>query len=75
MKNKKPSNEKNTTRTAVLIGAAIGAFLTPIAFFLISLGTEFTSEKIMWLCINGLCFGVLLGGGMGYILTSKYVSF
>ena len=73
---KKPADkDSRITRKAVFIGAVIGVVVTPILFTLISLGSEFTSERITWLCVNSLCVGAMVGGGIGYLLTSKGITF
>lgn len=73
MGKKKISDNDRLTRKGVRTGAAIGAVLMPIFFFVVSSGPEMTDQKTMWLCINGVLSGIVVGGGLGYLLTSKYI--
>jgi hypothetical protein len=69
----KPSEDDRLTRKAVRIGAVIGAVLMPVFFFVAPSGPDLTGQAIMWLCINGVLSGGVVGGGLGYLLTSRYV--
>jgi hypothetical protein len=71
----KSSRDKNLSRKVVLTGTGIGVVAMPAIFFLISIGTDWTNEKLMWLCINGICSGVIIGGGIGYLLTANDIRF
>ena len=75
MPKKTSPDEKRLTRKAMLVGAAIGIIVMPIFFFVVSSDSDLTNEKIMWLLINGSCSGILLGGGIGYLLTNNDIRF
>jgi len=63
----KPSENDRLTRKAVRMGAVIGAVLMTVLFFFASSGPDMTGQKIMWLCINGVLSGGVVGGGFGYL--------